>query len=1297
MRCHFLFRAIAKIKTVVIVFFFLLCAKPIYSVEFHNMNEIYGISVRAASSICKDETGFIWAASKIGLIRLTEDQYRIYQLPFESSNISNIQLLRAQSAFYVCGNNGQIFRYNKINDSFELLANLDKMLNIPNFMTTRMEVDSQGNFYMSSNSGLYKWDGREVKKIGTDSSWIEDIAWFDDHSIFLFRGNNLCLVDISTCQEKLLYSYKTTAPFSVSELFYDESARRLWVGTMSSGLFCFDLVSKSFSQILPGIFPKQPILDIEKITDSSILVGIDGQGIWKIEHDGRALLDVYKEDNDNLLSLRGNGVYDIFCDQETNRIWVCTYSGGVSFFDQGQSFVKQTVHQINDPNSLANNNVNSVIEDSDGNIWFATDKGISKHDLQTDTWKNFYVDNNNQSRVFLALCDDGHGKIWAGSYSSGVYLLDQKSGRELAHYSSQNPKSPFVSDFVFDMHKDKHGDIWIASKNSELVRYIPSKDQYEKYSPKNVSVVIEGNSDDEMILANTFGLEKINKNTGEIKTLKDRLSIMDVYLLGDVLWLASYGDGLVKFNMKTEEMEMFTTANGLPSNIVNSIIYSGGFFWLGMENGVCRFDPEQKTVLAYPSLTTTSFSVNYNASTNLSDGKIVFGTNKGVISFDPQKAWQVAPIGKIYIQDIDVQGNSIRHNDMFDLSTAINDLNEIRLKHNQNSFKMELLSIGALPNAKYSWKLDGVDKDWNSPSDYGMLSYTNIPSGKRKLHIRLYDKTLTQVVDERVFVIDTELPFWATWWFFVLIFLCISLFIYVVFWQYVDRLKKSQVEEKIRFFTNTAHDMRTVLTLIKAPIEELSAENMSNEGLHFLNLAKEQTRRLSLVVTKLMDFQKIDLGKEQMSLVLVDMVTLIKNRILMFQSLAQLNDIKINFVSSFESYSTAVDEAMMEKVLDNLISNAVKYSKPQSQIEISFSEADGKWMLSIKDFGIGISKSDQRHLFKEFYRSENAVNTKIVGSGIGLLLVKKYVEMHHGNITCESEEGKGCLFTVAIPYKVVQNHSTSIEMKIQDEELPEPMDLEESSKGKMMHILIVDDNSDLLDFLKLSLNREFDVSTASDGAEAWSIVQKQQLDLVVSDVMMPNMDGFELCQLIKSTAETSHIPVVLLTSLSEKPDLMQGIGLGADDYITKPFDIVILKQRIKSIIQNRNIVREKLLKMIKGVTSEDLSENKLNNEFMQRLMVVVNENISNTAFGKEEFASAMNVSSSLLYKKLKALTGQSPSDFIKTVRLEHALELLKTRKYTMIEVSEMCGFTSAGYFSTVFKKQYSISPSEFAG
>ena len=1275
------------------------------NVQFHDMNKKFGISLRETNEIIKDNYGFIWVSSKMGILRLAEDDYHIYKLPYETADVIGVKLAynHKNSVLFAYTNNGQIFKYNTIYDRFDLLANLGKMMSNQFLSVNKMLVDDNNVVWLGTSAGLYRYADGKLSQVGKYDTNIRALEWSERDRLFVAYQNKITLLDTND---------EGTEPFCegipdyiiISKLYYDKKSHRLWVGTLSSGLFYLTSGNTFLSSHKVAGLPKQPILAIKANSDSTVLLGIDGQGIWELDKKNDQILNIYKQDSDNPLSLNGNGVYDIYCDDSRRRVWVCTYSGGVSYFEEATPQVARVEHMINNHNSLVDNDVNCIVEDGDRNIWFGTNNGISRWDTKDNRWSSYYKNEKKQAQVFLSLSEDNQGRIWAGTYSSGVYVLDSRNGQELAHYFKGNKNSKISVDYVFSIFKDSQGDIWIGGVQGDLICYSGKEDKVRSYPNYPVDVIKEL-SPNKILLGCTYGLLLLDKRTGETTKLVDGFLIYDILVKDNIIWLCTSGDGLAWYDIKTHKSGKFTTETGLPSNFVNSITYANGFLWLGTENGLCRFDPNDHSVLVYPTRVALSHvSFNRDANYLLRDGRLIWGTNRGAVIFNPKSIHRVSPKGKIYYQDLLISGRSIRNIPTFELKSPLDSLKSITLKYTQNTLALNLLSIGtSVTDSKFSWKLEGLDSHWSTPSGNHTLTYANIPSGDFDLKIRMYDSSMSHLIDERSIVLHMIPPFWQLGWFRFLIFLFVMGIAIIAFAYYIDRLKKRHSEEKIRFFTNTVHDIRTSLTLINAPIEELNKEsNLSKLGRYYLNLATEQAGRLSSVVTQLMDFQKVDVGMEQINLAMLDVVELLRNRIQMFESLAKTKDIHLVFDTNQASCQTALDEALIERVFDNLISNAIKYSHPMSQVDINLRCQDAKWILEVKDQGIGISKKAQRHLFKEFYRAENAVNSKIVGSGIGLLLVKNYVNMHDGDILCSSQENAGTTFQITIPRKEISPEEEFMS-KNEESKMPNPpLDIEEVRPGestievplKKMRILVVEDNDDLRGFLKNAFEEQFGVDDAHDGSEAWSVIQKKMPDLVVSDIMMPNMDGFELCEKMKSTYETSHIPIILLTSMSAKAQKLHGFGLGADDYLTKPFDVSVLIQKIKSIVQNRNVVRERALKLIRSDEQESILTNELNDKFVRQMLEVVRANISNTEFNKDEFASAMNVSSSLLYKKIKSLTDQSPTDFVKAVRLDHALELLQEGRHTVTEISELCGFSSVGYFSTVFKKHFGKSPTD---
>lgn len=1258
------------------------------NIKFQSINETLGVSMQNVSSVCKDEKGFMWASSRTGVMRFNDDSYRMYNLPFEKHNAITVKLICQNSELLAYANNGQIFRYNEIKDQFDRLVTIREF----NIGIANILVDKKSTYWIGTNYGLYKFSK------GSLSAQISQvdcryIAWYNDFQLIVATTKKILLLDVLTLRSKTLYEYPSNQSFDVSKLFYDNTHHLLWIGTMSDGLWYYDFNNSTLTKSAIKGFPRQPIDAIEANSDSTMLIGIDGQGIWKLDKSHDKLLGINMENMDDPTSLHGNGVSDIFYDKLNGRVWVCTISGGVSYFEQNFLPVIHITHQINNDNSLTNNYVNKIIEDSKGNLWFATNDGVSFWDVHTDKWRTYYKDKSVQAHVFLSLCEDKEGRIWCGTYSSGIYVIDRQSGKEVAHYTAGNTNA--ITDFVFDIYRDIQGDIWIGGVRGSVSCYLHKEKKFRVYSLSNVYTITEI-SPGKILFGCAHGLSVLDKRTGQIETFTTSSPCQDLILNNGFVWLGLNGDGLIRFDLKKKRFEKLPIQSELPSNFVTSIMETAGSFWVGTENGLCRFNPKtKKAINVTDRYIPSNVSFNRDAHCKLSNGSLVWGTNYGAFIVNPSLLKTESLHGKIFIQDILVSGVSIRDRKVFKLTKPLDNLQEITLPYYRNDLTMQFLTLVHMPTKfKYSWIMEGVDDVPSTPSDYRTLSYTNIPVGKFVLKIRMYDNSLLQLIAERRFIIRVTPPFWETWWFRFLLFAAILGLLHFSVRFYINRLKQRHDEDKMRFFTNVAHEIQTTITLIKTPLEELNKIIFPAKEKYYINLAVDQARRLSSTVTQLLDFQKTDIGKGQLSLKPTDIVALVQYRRLMFEAYAKNKKVELTFSAVPEMYWAAVDEAKMEQVVDNLISNAIKYSCPDTQVQILFEGNKTRWMLEVKDSGIGISPKAQDNLFREFYRGENAINSKIVGSGIGLLIVQNYVSLHGGTIHCTSCEKEGSSFKINIPFK--ETISSDFHQQSGITPLPTLCDTEPftDSSRKKMSLLIVEDNIDLQNFMFCALYDEFNVSVANDGKVAWEMIKKHIPDIVVSDVMMPNMDGFELCRLIKSTYETSHIPVVLLTALTDKADQLQGLGLGADCYLTKPFDMILVTQRIRSIIQNRKVVRDKALKLIREGSDEVLYSNELNDKFIKKASKVVWANMTNIGFGKEEFASTMNVSTSLLYKKIKSLTDKSPNEFIKTIRLNHALELLQEHSLSVTEISELCGYSSLDYFGKAFKKIFGKSPSE---
>ena len=500
------------------------------------------------------------------------------------------------------------------------------------------------------------------------------------------------------------------------------------------------------------------------------------------------------------------------------------------------------------------------------------------------------ADTREQSHVFLSVCADSDGRIWAGTYSSGLYVFDC-DGRTIGHYSSDNSIGGYNNDFVFSLQEDGNHDIWIGGTNNDIFRYNRSSHSFSRfdYEPVNAFAELDNAY---MLLGCTSGLFKLDKTTGSRDILIDSCIVNDILVRGDTIWVATHGNGLLGVSVNGEIMARYDALDGLPSDFVTSLVYAAGHLWVGTENGLCKFAPTSGKAFIFPSTSQLSASFNRHAALVSSNGTLIWGTNKGAVCLYPDFEPEEQSDGKIFIQDISVAGSSIRNLTGITGNMPINQLSHLKLNYTQNTVKIELEALGSVVGPRFAWKMEGLDAEWNQPAVQSIISYPNLPSSSFDLIIRLYDNTLSHIIDERTLNITITPPLWRRNWFVIVCYLIVCLIVYMIITQYIQNIKRQHAEDKIRFFTNTAHEIRTSLTLIKAPIEELHKEKkLTSGGQRNLELASVQAQQLSAVVTQLMDFQKSDIGKEKMLLVMADIVSFVGNRIQMFESMASKNNI----------------------------------------------------------------------------------------------------------------------------------------------------------------------------------------------------------------------------------------------------------------------------------------------------------------------------------------------------------------------------------------------------------------------
>ncbi|CDA53788.1 two-component system sensor histidine kinase/response regulator hybrid [Prevotella sp. CAG:604] len=815
-----------------------------------------------------------------------------------------------------------------------------------------------------------------------------------------------------------------------------------------------------------------------------------------------------------------------------------------------------------------------------------------------------------------------------------------------------------------------------------------------------------------------------------------------VYQNSSHVWIGTDGGGLYDYDLTTNKFRNYTTQESLPSNAVYGLIKGkNGKLWLSTDKGLAFI--YQGKVVNLNFFKGLEREYNRMSVACTSDGRMLFGSNDGVVALAPMFAKGLNYAAPLRIHRVEVEG--VERTDQWN-ETLFEMLQEgtLQLHHHENTLIVSFESINYQyqHDIQYQYYLEGYDRNWSKPSSYQLARFVNLPSGSYVLHVKAICRSNGRELGETSLKISIAQPWWNTWWAWI-VYLCILTAILYFAWQYYkERLQRRYYDEKINFFVNTAHNIRTPLSLVLAPLVDLSKDShLSEKSRVFLDMAQRNGNKLLKMVTELLDFQKVEQSAELVRLQDVELPMFLRLQVEKFIVAAQEKHIHLS-LEACPQHLVHTDVKMMDLILENLLSNAIKYTPEGGKVTLSASIEGKTAQILVSDTGIGIPKAEIKNIFKSFFRASNAVNSQEMGSGLGLMLTRQLVEKLGGKLTFVSEEGKGTTFHVVLPLgnsaasstqpvEKAQNVETifSNHQDVHDEEMKSVASSDDqNSEVSKDTLLFVDDNEDLRQYICMTFSDTYRVVDVESGDAALKYLEEGgECDIVVSDVMMPGMQGDVLCQRIKENKDTSWLPVILLTAKAGRNFMIEGLGLGADDYIAKPFDAAILASKIDSMLKNRRRLSqyymERSLALVRGEVSAKSNSSKqvmdlkaadepietilasdekeeqaiLNPQdqaFVEKATRFVLDNLSDTDFTIDRLCREMAMSRTLFYGKLKTLTGQGPQDFMRLIRLEQAAMFLKQGD-SVLDVSVKAGFVNVKYFSTVFKKHFGVSPSKY--
>ncbi|MDR1155921.1 MAG: response regulator [Bacteroidales bacterium] len=1264
--------------------------------SFRRFNVENGLSSRRVFRIAQDSVGFVWFFTYAGIDRYDGSEIRRYRLSEnmhqDDNLLSSAQMICDRNGnIWILMKNGMIYSYDRTKDDYVFRISLaDHLPGTPIALYASI-FDRDNRLWLCLSSGLYYFDfdsNRPIPVSDFDGEQVMAIAKGIGSEMFVGTHNYVYRLDKKSAGFSIVRLSGLPEARIESLLFHEN---KLYVGTFSNSVYAVDFHTKETVH-LSHLIPNVPVRTIVAANDGRILIGADGSGFYSIDAASNRLLQRYASNEDVATSLSGNTVCDILVDRD-HCIWIGTSTNGVSILDPNLPEVNIVRHESGKANSLVSNHVNAILEDSDGDLWYGTNNGISVYSVRNGQWKHFPNESGETSPVVLTLCEDVDGNVWAGGFGFGAWCIDKRSRRvQKLEVRREGVSSGLSTSYIYSIHADD-SDVWFGGIEGELTRYHLRTKAFTYYPAGCIGDIKVGGGNT-LLFAACAGLSVFHRDNGRTEVfnefggvpLNSPVRCLCRASSGDV-WLATDG-GLIRFHPDKGSSEWLTLEDPYASNSILSVVEDRKKrIWFASENGLYCLDPSNGMIVnmdGYIGMDGETY--NANAAVRRRNGNLVFGTANGAVEFSPDFMPDDHDSARLVFTGFMLSYKSLPVGEP-PLLQAIDETSSIALKYAQNSFSISFSAINFRQPHKiqYVCKLDGFENEWHEAA--GHAGYTNIGPGRYEFKLRAVNKYTKAVIDQRSIVIDISRPWWTSGW---TIMICTVLLAVITF--LVIQYARTQIEErnsrgKITFFTNIAHDIRTPVALIKAPLSELENEDLTEHGRKTLNTAVRNTEKLFSLVTQLLNFQKADLSEIKMTVSENELYSFMNEKIADFRLAAMQKDIALKMITDFEQLEVYFDRDMMNKIMDNLLSNAIKYTPAGGAVTVTLSHSRKNWSAEVHDTGIGIPAAEQKNLFNQFYRAGNAVNSKETGSGIGLLLIRKLVTLHHGEIQFSSVENRGSVFKIFIPVgKAPEKDDHAAPAGVKTEETEENAPLREK-------ILLVEDNDDMRAYLKSSLMQEYWVTDMPDGRLVAEQIADMNPDIVISDVLMPYLRGDEMCRMLKSNVETSHIPVILLTALSDKENIIMGLESGADDYITKPFDTAVLKARIRNILHNR----EKLRSAVSSgsVPAEEIAyTNELDKKFMNKALEVIEKDMSDPEFSINEFCLTLGMSRSSFYNKIKTLTGRAPNDFIRLIRLNKARELLKSQRYSVSEVADMVGFSDAKYFSTCFKKQFGVSPSK---
>ncbi|MCL1933155.1 MAG: response regulator [Candidatus Azobacteroides sp.] len=1316
------------------------------------------ISSSLINYIYQDRRNYIWIATEDGLNKYDGVKFTIYKNhPDDSTTIKNNYLCSlfedSFGRFWIGSFNG-LHLYDRATDRFKEVKLYNNNVLISPHITSVIESKNHDIWMTTSGQGIIKI-AKDDSVYHINSPLTERLSGIhlttmieDQKGRFWIASENqgLNMYDPATDEVVVFKAPQAIGSNQISAICEDKQGN-LFVGTLNNGLYKFNPRTQKF-ELIPDI--QGSILSVKCLllnNAGQLLVGTDGQGI-KIYNKEKQRL----EDGKMLsapFDLSEMKVHAILQDKAGN-IWIGLFQKGVFFNPENPNKFNYWGRRSYHSDIIGSGCVMSLLKDKEGDLWIGTDNdGIYKLDKQGRS-HHLAPGGNSVPYTVLTMIEGDDETIWGGSFLQGLFRLDKKTERCIYYANRLDTTETTAQNKIVCLTKDNRNRLWIGTNGAGIYVFDLKKKEYvEHYSQWSADRFIPNDwincirCDESGILwVGSFdGFFNINPDNHQMEdfTKPGALPGKVVYSIHEDkkgnLWLGT-PVGLACFDRQSRTSTIYTVQDGLPNNVICDILEDNEEnLWLSTHSGISKLKVAEKKFVNYyvfDGLQGNEFSMG--AAFKSKDGELFFGGTGGVTSFYPEKITDQRTPLNLYLTGLYLKNKPIvagqKSGNRKIIHTFISDADTICLSYNDNMFALEFstFDFGFSERIYYQYRLDGFNSQWitTNPGE-NRINFTNIDYGTYKLRIKAF--IYSNSSEEKVLTIIIRPPWYLSWWAKLIYFILFALLVCGITWFISEKMRhKNELllrehaeeisEAKLQFFINVSHEIRTPMTLIMGPLEKLLMKNNPIELHNTYLLIYRNAQRILRLINQLMDVRKIDKKQMQLRFRETDMVGFIKDIMQSFEYAAQKKNIDFEFNPEMPDLKVWVDLNNFDKVLFNVFSNAFKFTPAEGKITVELKTGNdfstngplrAYFEIRIVDTGIGIDKEKIEKIFDRFYQINNELTNSNFGTGIGLHLARSLVELQYGIIYAENRTDRsGSCFIIRMP--LGKDHLKEEEFEIIPENMPmktfaysrkedlfdvDAPDMETTVRAKTKYrVLIADDDKEINNYIKMELEPFYKITQASTGKEALESILAKKPDLVISDIMMPEMDGITLCRKIKSNVNINYIPVILLTAKSDDRDRSVGLDIDADAYIVKPFNPEILKKTISNLLSNRERLKGKFHTQLEGKI-ETIEVKAFDDVFMEKILKIINANLSNPKLNVEMLGASVGFSRVHIHRKLKELTGQSARDFIRTIRLEQAKKLLKQKNLTISQVADAVGFVSLSHFSASFREYYGISPKEY--